>query len=95
MKKILTILATTSLLISAINAKPITDVGVYIGSECGDACYMNFQTSKGTLTLYGYVEDYKNVTEGKKYTIVHEKTTVQIPELGAMKVDAVKSIKLK
>ncbi len=93
MKKTLLNLVAFSLLVTSVYAKPITDVGVYVGSECGDACYMNFKTSKGTLTLYGYVEDYKNVKEGKKYTIVHEKTTVQIPELGAMKVDAVKSIK--
>jgi hypothetical protein len=78
MKKTLTTLIATSLLMTVAYAKPITDIGVYLGSECGDACYMNFQTNKGTLTLYSYVEDYKNVKEGKIYTIVHEKNNCSI-----------------
>jgi len=93
MKKTLTTLIATSLLVTAVNAKPITDIGVYIGSECGDLCYMTFKTNNGELSLYGYVENYKNVKEGKIYTIVHEKASIQVAELGKIKVDAIKSIK--
>lgn len=93
MKKIFTTLITASMLITIASAKPITDIGVYVGSECGDLCYMTFKTNKGDLTLYGYVEDYKNIKEGKIYTIVHEKASIQVAELGVIKVDAIKSIK--
>jgi hypothetical protein len=93
MKKTFTTLIATSLLMTVAYAKPITDIGVYVGSECGDLCYMTFKTNKGDLTLYGYVEYYKNVKEGKIYTIVHEKASIQVAELGAIKVDAIKSIK--
>jgi hypothetical protein len=51
------------------NAKTYTTKGIYTGSVCGDLCYMNFKTNRGNLSLYGYVEDYKNIHKGRKYKI--------------------------
>jgi hypothetical protein len=70
------------------NAKTYTTEGVYTGSRCGDLCYMNFKTNRGNLSLYGYIEDHKNVYKGKKYKITY-KTNVKIAvaELGKIKVN--------
>lgn len=95
MNKILLTALVISLMSTAIFAKNITIEGTYTGSECGDLCYMNFKTSKGIVNLYGYVEDYKNVKKGKKYTITYEQMQIEVAELGKINVNGIVNIKVK
>ncbi|OYZ23353.1 MAG: hypothetical protein B7Y23_10225 [Sulfurovum sp. 16-42-52] len=93
MNKIIRSACAVLLISTASFAKNITIKGTYVGSNCGDLCYMNFKTSKGVVNLYGYVEDYKNVKKGNIYTVTYEKMKVEIAELGKINVKGIISIK--
>ena len=72
------------------SAKMYTTEGVYTGSRCGDLCYMNFNTKRGEISLYGYAEDYKNIYKGGKYKIIYKKNMkIEVAELGKIKVNSI------
>ena len=76
-----------------LSAKTYTAVGTYVQSRCGDLCYMIFNTDKGQLTLYGYVQDFKGVYKGRSYKIKYKKNMkIQVAELGTVQVDGIVSI---
>jgi len=91
-KKTMSILAMLALTTLSI-AKTYTIEGTYLGSRCGDLCYMNFETEWGKVSLYGYVEDYKNIQKGKKYKVDYEKNIkIQMAEMGELEVKGITKI---
>lgn len=90
MKKLLFILLLAT---TVIFAKGTTIQGTYIGSNCGDLCYMGFQTSKGTIHLYGDIEEYKNVKKGHSYLVTYEKMSPMVADIGEIDVEGIVGIK--
>jgi uncharacterized protein YecT (DUF1311 family) len=74
-------------------AKGTTVKGTYLGSSCGDVCYMHFKTSKGDKHFYGYIEDYKNVKKGHSYLVTYEKMSPMVAEVGKINVQGIVKIK--
>ena len=93
MKKTIAFIIVMLLINVALQANT-TMKATYEGSNCGDLCYMNFKTDKGTVSLYGYIEDFKGVKEGKSYIVTYERIKIEVVDLGKLEVNGVVDIKL-